>query len=250
MNETELFRKMELSEDGISQMKEFKEKHKVLPSSYLAVVMSENKFQLEEGEMRKYKLERYQKDKIEKENYSYAGFVQLKNSYRMIFDDLKYFPIPLSKKDSTPDITFENSWMFERNYGGTRGHEGTDLMAGMNKRDLYPILSMTAGVVEKIGWLEQGGYRIGIRSPHGGYFYYAHLSKYAKDFKEGDVVLAGEILGYMGDTGYSKIEGETGHFPVHLHLGIYIGTQNNQELSVNPYWILKYLEDQRIYYDF
>ena len=82
--------------------------------------------------------------------------------------------------------------------------------------------------MEKIGWLPLGGYRIGIRSPGGGYFYYAHLSSYAEDFSEGDKVKAGEILGFLGDTGYGE-EGTRGKFPPHLHLGIYISAKENEE---------------------
>ena len=55
--------------------------------------------------------------------------------------------------------------------------------------------------------------------------------------------MAGQILGRMGDTGYGP-EGTTGQFAVHLHLGIYIQTKRTEELSVNPYWILRYLELQ------
>lgn len=97
---------------------------------------------------------------------------------------------------------------------------------------------MADGSVEAVGWLPLGGYRIGIRSPSGGYFYYAHLSSYERDWKEGDSIKAGEILGFMGDTGYGS-EGTKGKFPVHLHLGIYIQTPYSREMSVNPYWVLK-----------
>ena len=76
----------------------------------------------------------------------------------------------------------------------------------------------------------------------------AHLDSYA-DIEEGDQVKAGELLGYMGDTGYSKVEGTTGNFPVHLHLGIYL-TLNGEEISVNPYAVLKMVEDRRIEYSF
>ena len=78
--------------------------------------------------------------------------------------------------------------------------------------------------------------------------YYAHLYEYARDWKEGDVVSAGTLLGFMGDTGYSKVEGTSGNFPVHLHLGLYLKTDNHEELSVNPYWILRYLEQYRLTY--
>ncbi len=87
---------------------------------------------------------------------------------------------------------------------------------------------MTDGIIEKIGWLEMGGWRIGVRAPGGAYLYYAHLYSYAGDFKEGDRIKAGELIGYMGDTGYGKTEGTRGNFDVHLHVGIYIKTDHNE----------------------
>ena len=65
---------------------------------------------------------------------------------------------------------------------------------------------MSSGTVEKVGWLELGGWRIGIRSPSGAYLYYAHLYSYSRDWKEGDTVEAGELLGFMGDSGYGREE--------------------------------------------
>lgn len=176
-------------------------------------------------------------------------FLSLVESYEAIFGDLACFPVAASALNEKAAVSFENSWMFERSFGGVRGHEGTDIMPEIREANFYPVLSMTDGTVEKVGWLTQGGYRIGIRSPGGGYFYYAHLSAYARDFQEGETVKAGEMLGYMGNTGYGE-EGTTGMFDVHLHLGIYIRTENYRELSVNPYWVLKYLEDSRIQYNF
>ena len=122
--------------------------------------------------------------------------------------------------------------------------KGQNLIPPENVRDYYRVVSMTDGVVEKIGWLEKGGWRIGIRSEHGGYFYYAHLSSYAKEFAVGEKVKAGDLLGYMGDTGYGAEENTMGKFDVHLHLGIYIQTERMEELSVNPYWILRFLADR------
>jgi len=52
----------------------------------------------------------------------------------------------------------------------------------------------------------------------------------------------------MGDTGYSAVEGTKGNFDVHLHLGIYLYPGTSEEVSVNPYWILKYLEERRYSY--
>ncbi len=168
---------------------------------------------------------------------------------RAVWEDLSYFPVPLPQLENGMNTSFENSWMFERNFGGNRGHEGTDIMASVNERGRYPVISMTEGVVEKVGWLKLGGYRIGIRSPNGGYFYYAHLNDYAREFKEGDEIKAGELLGFMGDSGYGP-EGTTGQFAVHLHVGVYVDDETEGEISVNPYWVLKWLEQQRLYYQF
>lgn len=170
------------------------------------------------------------------------AFQELYRSYKAIFTDIKYFPVPIMAKGAH-GVTYEDGWNAPRSYGGDRGHEGTDLMAGNNACGYFPILSITDGVVENMGWLEQGGYRIGIRSDSGGYFYYAHLDTYAPGLEAGDVVIAGQLLGFMGDSGYGQ-EGTKGKFDVHLHLGIYLSSES-WEMSLNPYWILKILEHNR-----
>ena len=164
-----------------------------------------------------------------------SGYEKLRDAYAAIWDDLDCVPV------CDAGVRYENSWMFERTYGGARGHEGCDLMPPADISDYYEVVSMTDGVVEQVGWLPLGGWRIGIRSPSGGYFYYAHLSSYSRAFSVGERVTAGETLGMMGDTGYGE-EGTSGKFAVHLHLGIYIRTEHTEELSVNPYWILRFLE--------
>lgn len=169
-------------------------------------------------------------------------------SNQAIWGDVEYFPVPESSSDEKMTVCFENSWKFERTFGGRRYHEGCDIMADENERGIYPVISMCDGVVEKKGWLTKGGYRIGIRGNSGAYFYYAHLESYA-DIEEGDQVKAGQLLGYMGDSGYGDEE-TTGKFDVHLHVGIYIKTKNNEELSVNPYPVLKYLENRKLTMDF
>jgi murein DD-endopeptidase MepM/ murein hydrolase activator NlpD len=175
-----------------------------------------------------------------------SGFQELYECYRAILTDLKFFPVPIIDSVEA-DITYDDSWNKLRTYGGNRRHEGADLMASNNIRGFFPIISITDGTVEKMGWLEQGGYRIGIRSEAGGYFYYAHLASYAPELTQGDSVIAGQLLGFMGDSGYGS-EGTIGQFDVHLHLGIYVETATG-EMSVNPYRILKLLEDNRTHYE-
>lgn len=179
-----------------------------------------------------------------------AEYRKLKQAYEIILEDLKFFPIPLNINPDSPDVNYQDGWMETRTYGGERGHEGCDIMGTKQPRGYYPVVSMSDGVVEKVGWLEKGGWRIGIRAPGGAYLYYAHLYGYSRQWKEGDQVRAGDLLGFMGDTGYSEIEGTTGNFDVHLHVGIYLRTDHNEEMSVNPYWVLRYLEKYRLKYSY
>ena len=173
------------------------------------------------------------------------GFKELYGYYAAILKDLICFPVPKVVQGDA-DVAYADSWGQPRTYGGDRKHEGTDLMASNNLRGYFPIISITDGTVEKMGWLEQGGYRIGIRSVSGGYFYYAHLASYAPELKQGDAVIAGQLLGFMGDSGYGK-EGTIGQFDVHLHLGVYVNSPSG-EMSVNPFRILKILEKNRTIY--
>ncbi len=159
-----------------------------------------------------------------------------------IFEDLQCFPVVKEEIGGNYPVSYENSWGAERTYGGERHHEGCDLMAAVNERGRYQVCSMTDGIVENIGWLEMGGWRIGIRSDSGIYYYYAHLDSYEKAFEKGEEIRAGQILGRMGDSGYGKEPDTKGNFDVHLHVGIYVKDLSGKERAVNPYWYLKHLE--------
>jgi len=167
---------------------------------------------------------------------------------KQLLADAVYFPVPESSENERAAVSYENSWNYARTYGGERRHEGTDIMANIQQRGYYPVVSVSDGTVEKMGWLPQGGYRVGIRSEHGVYYYYAHLAEYAADLEPGRTVKAGELIGYMGDTGYSEVEGTTGNFPVHLHFGMYLNGTDGSEVSYNPYFLLLRLEKHRLRY--
>lgn len=168
------------------------------------------------------------------EKYKPKLWEEGRKAYQAIWGDLECFPIP------EEEVFYENSWLLPRGNQGERQHEGCDLFGAADEPGRYPVVSITKGKVEQIGWLPLGGYRIGIRSPGGGYFYYAHLDSYGGHYQEGDEVQAGQVLGFMGNTGYGP-EGTQGEFPTHLHLGIYIQAKGEPEMSVNPYWILQFL---------
>ena len=229
------FREQNLNEEMLDFINETNK-----PGKYVGLYLLESKFGYQEvtsklSEKTFFKLTK--RWEMQKNFHTYLKTIQA------IWNDVKYFPIAESTSDPKLTVSYANSWMGERTYGGKRGHEGCDLMANKNERGLYPILSMTDGIVEKKGWLEKGGYRIGIKAPGGAYFYYAHLDSYA-NINVGDEVKAGDILGFMGDSGYGP-EGTVGQFAVHLHLGIYI-YPNDVETSVNPYWVLRYIEKSKV----
>lgn len=136
----------------------------------------------------------------------------------------KIYPLPLDIRSD-----FEDGWGDARKgENGARPHEGTDIFADHGT----PIYSVCDGVVEKKGWLQLGGWRLGIRGEDGIYYYYAHMCEYA-DVEVGDTVKRGTVIGYVGDTGYGP-EGTTGQFPNHLHFGMYQG-RDDTEVAFNPY---------------
>lgn len=161
-------------------------------------------------------------------------------------NEVIYYPVPESTVDKELKTSFVDTWQAERSYDGKRGHEGTDIMASRNERGVYPVVSMTDGVVTNLGWLEKGGYRIGITTDSSTYYYYAHLESYADTLWKGKSIKAGELLGYMGDSGYGP-EGTVGKFAVHLHVGIYCYA-DGEEISVNPYYVLRSLENKKLKY--
>ena len=200
----------------------------------LAVYMIESRFRgyeipdWEDGE--------YSRKKELLLRYYEKAFRAVREAYGAVWEGAAVFPVA---GNGISEFYFENSWGANREYGGKRRHEGTDIFGKSTLRGYYPVVSVCDGTVEKVGWLPLGGYRIGIRSKYGGYYYYAHLDSYEKEFQIGQQVCKGEILGLMGDSGYGE-EGTKGKFPVHLHFGIYINGKDNQEISVNPYALLRY----------
>lgn len=246
--ESERFRQLIMSDGTVKLIKELENKG-IKSSELLSVLMLDNNFNLSDLEFENYSKDRFLDSYNYKMNKRPEQFNALINAYQSILEDLVYFPVPISTKNEKATVSYENSWLAERTYGGKRGHEGTDLMASIKEPGYYPVVSMTDGYIEKIGWLEKGGWRIGVRSTSGAYFYYAHMYGYADGLSEGSNVKAGELLGYMGDTGYGE-EGTSGKFAVHLHLGVYIKTDNFPELSVNPYWLLKLTEDSKLSYSY
>ena len=149
---------------------------------------------------------------------------KLYEKFNTIEIDDHTFPVALGY-----EFSYVNTWGANRGWGGRRSHEGTDIYAGYGT----PVLSASYGVIEVMGWNQFGGWRVGIRDNHNSYHYYAHLGSFAEGLKVGDIVTTGQVIGYVGSTGYGK-EGTAGKFPPHLHYGIY-KFNGRTEWAFDPY---------------
>ena len=106
---------------------------------------------------------------------------------------------------------------------GGRKHEGIDIFA---KRGT-PVVSPVTGIVTTVGSDRLGGNYIRVLGPGRQTHYFAHLDRFAQ-IRRWDVVKAGEVIGYVGNTGNAR-----GGSP-HLHYGIYAATG-----AINPLPLLK-----------
>ena len=124
-----------------------------------------------------------------------------------------------------------------RSFGFARKHLGNDLMGGLGT----PIVAVEGGVVEAMGWNRYGGWRVGIRSfDSKRYYYYAHLQKdtpFANDLYVGKIVQPGDIIGFMGRTGYSDKENTNNIETVHLHFGMQLVFDESQKECNSEIWI-------------
>ena len=137
-----------------------------------------------------------------------------------------------------------------RSFGFARKHLGHDMMGSLGT----PIVAVEAGVVEAMGWNRYGGWRIGIRSADSKrYYYYAHLQKdhpFTEGLAVGDQVQAGDVIGFMGRTGYSDRENTNNIETVHLHFGIQLIFDESQkeclsEIWIDPYHIVRLLNSHK-----
>ena len=117
-----------------------------------------------------------------------------------------------------------------------------------------PIVAVEGGIVEAMGWNRYGGWRIGIRSfDSKRYYYYAHLQKdapFAEDMHVGKLVQPGDVIGFMGRTGYSDKENTNNIETVHLHFGMQlifdeIQKECNSEIWIDVYPLVRLLSEHR-----
>lgn len=130
---------------------------------------------------------------------------------------------------------------FNPDGNGNRSHEGNDIFAKTG----IPLFSASDGKILTHGWSTLGGYRLSIRVNHeNAAFYYAHLSSYAPGIANGATVKKGQLIGYVGSTGYGP-EGTIDKFVPHLHFGIYDISNSKKWVAFNPFPYLKWWEARR-----
>jgi murein DD-endopeptidase MepM/ murein hydrolase activator NlpD len=114
---------------------------------------------------------------------------------------------------------------FGDTFGAFRGdvagkwHHGEDLVAPAGT----PVLAVADGTLFSVGWNDIGGWRLWLRDTAGNEFYYAHLSAYSPLAVAGKSVKAGDVLGFVGNSGDADGGVTHLHFEIHpvdlVHLG-------------------------------
>ncbi|MCO8128391.1 peptidoglycan DD-metalloendopeptidase family protein [Acidimicrobiia bacterium EGI L10123] len=128
-------------------------------------------------------------------------------------------------------FSFIDSWGYPRMVGTEyeHGHQGVDIMAPFDT----PLYAVERGIITRLGTDVLGGTKLWLKGQSGTYYYYAHLASYAEGMAEGAVVSAGDVVGYVGDTGNAQ-----GGAP-HLHFQVHPGGGE----AVNPYGLLRVVAD-------
>lgn len=146
---------------------------------------------------------------------------------------------PVARSDWFSVINFTDDWHEPRlRYIGGKWqlagrHEGNDIFAEPGT----PVRAVIAGRVERLGWTFYSGWRVGIRSDDGRYWFYAHLARFAPRLSVGDAVATGQEVGTVGNTGYGADPGHAHEFTYHLHLGI----QERDGTWIDPYPLVRHL---------
>ena len=112
---------------------------------------------------------------------------------------------------------------FTNTFGAPRAtttwHHGEDIFSSLGA----PLLAVADGTVFSVGWNDVGGYRLWLRDQQGNQFYYAHLSAFSPLAQNGAEVKAGDVVGFMGNSGDAAGTPYHLHFEIHplgmLHMG-------------------------------
>ncbi len=116
-----------------------------------------------------------------------------------------------------PGASFINDWGFPRS--GGRAHAGTDLFAPRGT----PVIAPVSGKVD-IATGTIGGHQFRLTEADGTLWFGSHMDRFGKSGQ----VSAGDVIGYVGDSGNAR-----GSRP-HLHFEVHPGSR-----AVNPFPLLR-----------
>jgi murein DD-endopeptidase MepM/ murein hydrolase activator NlpD len=116
---------------------------------------------------------------------------------------------------------------FRAGRASTGWHHGNDVFAAFGA----PVLAVTDGELSLVGWNTIGGNRLWLRDADGNEFYYAHLSAFSPVARDGAHVRAGEVIGFVGNSGDALGTPPHLHFEVHPVGLLWLGYDG----VVNPY---------------
>lgn len=108
-------------------------------------------------------------------------------------------------------------------------HQGNDIFAPYGT----PLYACERGIVFKMGTDRLGGTKLWISGESGTTYYYAHMSAFAAGLADGQLVEAGTVVGYVGNSGNAAST------PPHLHFEIHPGGGP----AIDPYPTLKAVDD-------
>jgi murein DD-endopeptidase MepM/ murein hydrolase activator NlpD len=141
-----------------------------------------------------------------------------------VLNDLGLFPVlsippPLQRSITSQGYVFPvyGPSGYGDTFGAPRGdvpggwHHGDDIFAPLGA----PLLAVADGVVFSVGPNRIGGNRLWLQDQAGNQYYYAHLSAYTPLARNGTHVHAGDVLGFVGNTG------DAAGGPYHLHFEVH-----------------------------
>ena len=106
-------------------------------------------------------------------------------------------------------VTCAYGWRIHPTWGDRRFHYGVDLAASQGT----PIYAIAAGTVTTATYGDANGYYVSISHGNGYGSVYCHMTNYIVSV--GDSVSQGQVIGYVGSTGWST--GPHLHFEIHVN---------------------------------
>lgn len=94
---------------------------------------------------------------------------------------------------------------------GNGWEHGVDIFGTLGQ----PVVAVSTGTLYSVGWNHSAGNRLWLRDRQGNEFLYAHLSAFSTLVSNGAHVRAGQVVGFMGNTGNSD------GLPTHLYFEVH-----------------------------